>query len=94
MSFDKHKVLVKALKTQSGSKFHANNEQKAFTSSNSSVKQKKVVSRFAIPTAARKAEVLLAMQSVTSHISHNSMNNFGELFKVMFPDSEMRQKWK
>ena len=72
MGYDKLKTLVKAHKTQSELKFHANNEQKASTSSSSSVKQKekKLVSSSAIPTAALTTEVLLAMQSVISHMSH------------------------
>lgn len=54
--------------------------------------KKKLVSSSAIQTAAPKAEVLLAMQSLISHMSHNSMNDFGELFKKMFPENEIASK--
>ena len=41
MGYDKHRVFVKVHKTQSELMFHANNGQKASTSSSSSVKRKK-----------------------------------------------------
>lgn len=47
--------------------------------------------------AACKAEVLLAMQSVISYMPHDSMNDFAELFKMMFRDSNVASKmeiWK
>ena len=40
MGYDKNRALVKAHKIQSELRFHADNELKASTSSNSSVKQK------------------------------------------------------
>ena len=40
MGYHRHKALVKAHKTQSQLKFHANNEQKASTYFSSSIKQK------------------------------------------------------
>ena len=39
--------------------------------------------------AGRRAEILLAMKSVTSHISARSMEEFPELMKIMFPDSQI-----
>ena len=35
----------------------------------------------------QKAEILIAMKSVISHISHNSLDNFAQLCKIMFTDS-------
>ena len=37
----------------------------------------------------RRTEILLAMKSVTSHISARSMVEFPELMKIMFPDSQI-----
>ena len=54
--------------------------------------EKRVVSSSAIPIAARMAEVLLATQSVISHMPHYSINDFGELFNMMFQDSEIESK--
>ena len=55
--------------------------------------EKRVVSSSAIPIAARMAEVLLATQSVISHMPHySSINDFGELFNMMFQDSEIESK--
>ena len=51
--------------------------------------KQKMVSKSIIPTAACKAEVLLAIRYVILHMLRNSMNDFGELFKMMFPDSEI-----
>ena len=48
-----------------------------------------MLSSSAITTAVRKAEVLLAIQPVISHMSHNSINRFGEIFKMMFQNSEI-----
>ena len=42
-----------------------------------------------VAKAAAKAEVILAMKSVTSHISSRSMDDFPDLLRVMLPDSEI-----
>ena len=39
------------------------------------------------------AEVLWAIKTVMSHYSMNSSSNTGELFKMMFPDSQIGQKF-
>ena len=35
----------------------------------------------------QKAENLIAMKSVFSHISHNTLDDFVQLFNIMFTDS-------
>ena len=39
------------------------------------------------------AEVLWAIKTVMSYYSMNSSSNTGELFKMMFPDSQIAQKF-
>ena len=51
--------------------------------------QKELFSNSVLPSAVTKAEILFAMQSVMSHFTHNSCNDFLALIKLMFPDSEI-----
>ena len=55
----------------------------------SPIVQKQLFSNPVLPSAVTKAEILFAMQSVMSHFTHNSCNDFPALFKLMFPDSEI-----
>ena len=52
-------------------------------------KQKEIIPKNVSSYDVRKAEILLVMQSVVSHISHNSINSFPDLFRLMFPDSNI-----
>ena len=45
-----------------------------------------------MPSAVAKAEILFAMQSVMSHFTNDSFNDFPAVFKLMFPDSEIASK--
>ena len=51
--------------------------------------QKELFSNSVLPSAVTKAEILFLMQSVMSHFTHNSCNDFLALIKLMFPDSEI-----
>ena len=52
-------------------------------------KQKEIIPKNVSSYDVRKAEILLVMQSVVSHTSHNSMNSFPDLFRLMFPNSNI-----
>ena len=58
--------------------------QKAIDSASNSSKLKQVQKK---SKPVQKAEILIAMKSMISHISYNSLDNFAQLCKIMFTDS-------
>ena len=64
-------------------------DQSTSVMSKSLTKQKEIIPKNVSSYDVRKAEVLLVMQSVVSHISHNNMDSFPDLFRLMFPDSNI-----
>ena len=51
------------------------------------------VQRYLQQKATRKAEILWALKSVTSHYSFRSNDDVADLFKAMFPDSNIAQSY-
>ena len=93
IGYEKYKQLVKGYETQSVLQFHVDNKSpKASILSNNNEKQKHLVLSSAVPTAAHKAEVLQAIQSVLLFVSQNSMIDFAAVFKMIFLDREMASK--
>ena len=103
MTYSKHQKNVANVKSQVQISFTANKVSEScgssdFTKSPNLAKptsptiQKQLFSNAVSPSAVTKAEILFVMQSVMSHFTHNSCNDFPALFILMFPDSEIASK--
>ena len=51
------------------------------------------ISKFILTQEQHKAEILWALKCVMSHFSYNSSQDIGDVFKAMFPDSQIAQQW-
>ena len=102
-TYSKHQKNVANLKSQVKISFTANKVSESCGSSNftklpnlaeptSATVQKQLFSNPVLLSAVTKVEILFAMQSVMSHFTHNSCNDFPALFKLTFPDSEVASK--
>ena len=100
MTYSKHQKNVTNVKSQVKIYFTANKVSEScgcsdFTKSpnlaepTSCTIQKLLFSNPVLPSVVTKAEILFAIQSVMSHFTHNSWNDFPALFKLIFPDSEI-----
>ena len=77
--------------------FHTEQSSSASSCSSSDGKEKKKdITSFSTSDATLNAEIMWCLNVVMSHFSYNSCTELTNLFKVMFPDSELAAKftWK
>ena len=90
IKYEEHLKIAENNDTQMKLSFSSNaKDQSTLVMPKFLTKQKEIIPKIVSSYDVRKAEILLVLQSVVSHISHNSINSFPDLFRLIFPDSNI-----